>query len=686
MNEKNHIIEIASQTGLREWQIQNLVDLIDQDNTVHFIARYRKEKTGNLDENTIRKIVELREKAVKLHQAKLRALKNISESGKLTRELQEKIEKAKTLTEIEDIYAPFKRKRKTKADTAREKGFEPFARQIRNQEEIIIPKELLTEYPEAEIIAGAKDIVSQDIADNAELKAFVRQYYLTKGTISAERKDIERLDEKQKKEMYKFRIYESFSAHIKRLKSYQILALNRGEKIGILMVHLVKSEECYERFRNLIVVKNFNTKLIDECIKAGYSKIFASVEREVRTTLTRYATIDAIKTFQINLKNLLMLKPHYGVSVLAIDPAYSTGCKVCVLDKNGKPVHFTKFFLEDKENAIKTLQKVLSSNELDVVVVGNGTGSREAYELITANVDKKVVLVNESGASEYSVSEAGQEEFPELDATERGTISIGRRYIDSLSEFVKVPVGSIGIGMYQHDMNQKELERKLKEVVEDMVNLVGINVNTASVYLLSYVSGLNSRTAKKIFENRPYRSREELKKILTTKTYEQCVGFLRVPESSNVFDRTAIHPEQYAVAQFIIEMIDEHGIFEKYRTELEELYQGITNDVVADISHNYQNAGKELRQYEGSLELQGQVSIEALKVGNVVTGIVRNVTQFGAFVDIGLKNDGLIHISQLSHEFVREALDVVSIGQELQIKVIEIDRENNRVSLSLKDV
>jgi uncharacterized protein len=728
MTEPDHITNIASQLSLKQWQVKSVTDLMDDDNTVHFIARYRKEKTGNLDENVIREIIQLRERSASLYEGKLKALKNIDEQGKLTEELEAKIENAGTLAEVEDLYAPYKRKKKTKADIAREKGFDVVAIQIRNQEVVDIPKELLDEYSSEEIVTGAKDIVSQEIADDAELKDFVRQNYMRRGTISAKHGNAEKFDEKQKREVHKFKIYATFQGNVKTLKSYQILALNRGENLGIVKVSMEKDDVFYDRFRNRIVVKKElpqrrkgaerktedpfcqetkrkdpearilvnrrlyshsnikeeNTELLDDCIKDGYAKTFASVEREVRNALTERASADAIKVFQDNLKNLLMLKPHFGQSVLAIDPGYRTGCKVCVLEKNGAPICFSKFFLDKSDSAIRILGELLSKHAVDIVVIGNGTGSREASELVKDNFDSELALVNESGASVYSASEAGQEEFPDTDVTDRGTISIGRRYIDSLSELVKIPVISIGVGMYQHDMNQKELEQKLSDTVEDVVNLVGINVNTASVHLLSYVSGLNKRISKKIFGNSPYSSREKLKKVLSKKAYQQCVGFLRVPESENPFDRTAIHPEQYDVAGFIVDNMGEDDVFGNHGDELERLYPGITSEVVADIVGNYRNAGKELRQHEGTLKSQASIKMEDLKIGDLLDGVVRNVTRFGAFVDIGLKSDALIHISQLADRFVKNPLDIVSVGQQLKARVINVDLETKRVSLSLK--
>lgn len=684
IEEPNFVLDTSKKAGISEKQVGNVLSLIDEDNTVHFIARYRKERTGNLDENDIRKISETRDKLVKIFDLKNTALKSIYEQGKLTKALKKKIVDAKTLNKVEDLYAPYKRKKKTKADIAREKGFDPVAKMILAQEDIVIPAELLEKYSEEEIITGAKDIVAQDIADDAGLKEDARIYFLKNGKISSKFKDTKKFKDKQLKEMHKFKIYEEFEIEIKKMKSYQILALNRGEKLDILKVSLEDDEEYYEQFLFEFLLQSENREILEECVKNGYKKIFDASERSVRSSLTEKASVEAIEVFQKNLKNLLMLKPHYGESVLAIDPGYRTGCKVCMLDKNGGIVEFGKIYLDKEFEAGKILKDIYDRNKPDAIVIGNGTGVDETADLIDEKIGVEATIVNESGASVYSVSKVGQEEFPKLDATDRGTISIGRRYIDSLSELVKVPVISIGVGMYQHDMSQKELEVKLSETVQDVVNFVGINVNTASAYLLNYVSGLDKRAAKKIFGKAPYKSRAELEKVLTAKQFEQAIGFLRVPESSEAFDNTGIHPEQYEVARFIVERIDEKDLFNRFKAELEKRYAGITEDVVVDIIDNWKNAGKELRQYEGSLKKKKKIKIEDLKEGDKVNGVVRNVTQFGAFVDIGLKNDGLVHISELANKFVKDPNDVVSVGQEVEVTVISIDLENGKIGLSMK--
>ncbi|OVE74656.1 hypothetical protein BVX95_01630 [archaeon D22] len=670
--------KISTELNLLNWQVKNVLDMMSEDNTVHFIARYRKEKTGNLDENEIRSVIELNEKIVKLEKARESAIKNIDEQGKLTEELKSKILACKTIQEVEDIYEPYKRTRKTKADVAMEKGFGVVSKQIRFQQALNIPKHLLEKYSKEEIISGAQDIISQEIADNPSLKEFVRSQYFSYGIISSKFK---KLDEKAEKESYKFEIYRSFSQNINKLKSYQILALNRGEDLNILSVSLEKDEVFFERFEKRLIKSPQNQDLLKPSVKEGYNKIFSSIEREVRSKIRDVAEEDAIKVFQENLKNLLMLKPHYNSSILAVDPGFRTGCKICVLDKNGTPKKFSKFYIEKGEDAKRIIESLIS--EVDVVVVGNGTGSDEAQKILS-EFNKPIIVMNESGASVYSTSKIGNEEFPNLDATERGTVSIGRRYIDSLSELVKVPVTSIGVGMYQHDITQKQLEQKLKETVEDVVNLVGINVNSASPYLLSYISGLNIRSAIKIFEKRPYKSREELGKVLSKKAFEQSIGFLRVPQSSEELDNTAVHPEQYELARIIINHLKQD--VNSYIDELKKLNSDVTIEIVNDIIENIRNSKKEFRENEGILSRKKSLKIEDLSEGDIIEGVIRNVTQFGAFVDIGIKNDALIHISHLANKFVKDPLEVVSIGEEVRAKVIAIDVEKGRVNLSLKEV
>ena len=690
--EPNYLNIISTELSIKTNQTKSVLKLTEEGNTVHFIARYRKEMTGNLDEIMIRKIIDLHAKQKKMYETKNNVLKNISEQNKLSSKILSALTKATTLTEIDDIYTPFKKQRKTKANIALDKGFGPVAKQIREQLQFVIPQNLFTSFSQQEIIDGAIDIASQNLADDHILKNLVRRHYFKKGHITAIYKKIEKFkDEKEKQEFNKFKIYDNFHCSINKVKSHQILALNRGEKKGFLKVKLEKADFLFDRFETMIIKKEFGKEILEKCLKNAYTKIFASIEREIRSSLTEMAEDDSVEIFQKNLQELLMLKPHYNKTVLAIDPGYRTGCKLCVLNKNSEPIHFSKIFIFKQAEGKEIIKKIIANYQIEIIVVGNGTSSAETVELLEQISKLPIITVNESGASVYSTSQAGNEEFPALDATDRGTISIGRRYTDSLSELVKIPVTSIGIGMYQHDMNQKKLEEKLKETVEDVVNIVGINVNSASSYLLCYISGLNKRTAAKIISHKPYKSREELQKILTAKTYQQSAGFLRVPDSKNILDNTAIHPEQYPVAKYLLDKedltnLDNRGsiLFARHKIKLLEFMPNLTPEVVDDIITSFRNAGKELRKYEGNLSGKSKINISDLKIGSKVNGIIRNITSFGAFVDIGLKNDALVHISELSNNFVKDPLDIVSVGQKVKASVIKIDPETNKINLSMK--
>ncbi len=655
-------LEISKKLSIPDWKVKNTIELLSSDNTVHFIARYRKEQTGNLDENHIRDIIELKSSIEKLNKAKQSAIKNIDEQGKLTPGLKSQIESATTLLEVEDIYAPYKRAKKTKADIAIEKGFLPLAEQMKRHGSFSIPNSLF-QFSKEEIESGVQDILNQEIADNVLLKKNARSYFSRNAIVESK---YTKANHEQKD---KFKIYDKFSSVISKLKSHQILALNRGEDLKILSVKLAKDESFFINSLAKFISLDYTY------LKEGCKKVFNSVENELRKELTLSAVKTAVVVFQDNLKQLLMLKPHYGLSILAIDPGFRTGCKICTIESDGTASNFSKIFLDNESKAVSTLQPLIKDR---TIVIGNGTASKECCELLAKNFENDVIVVNESGASVYSTSAVGGEEFPNLDATDRGTISIGRRYIDCLSELVKVPVISIGVGLYQHDMPKKELEEKLKVAVEDVVNLVGVNLNSASTYLLSYISGLNKTSAKKIFNNKPYKSRAQLSKVLSPKIYEQAIGFLRVPNSSESLDNTSIHPEQYAVAKEVIS--------KKNFTVVNESFPDLTQSMFDEIMAAHNLAGKELRNLEGNKSKQKHLNIEDLKIDDIVDGIVRNVAPFGAFVDIGVKNDGLVHISQLANRFVKDPNEVVSVGQEVKVKIIGIEKESGKIQLSMKEI
>lgn len=677
IEEPNFIEIISNKLNLNLKQVGNTLKLIEEGATTPFIARYRKESTGNLDENQIREIIEIKKYQEKLFNLKKTVLNSINEQKKLTKEIKENILRAKIIQEVEDIYEPYRRTKKTKADIAKERGFEIISKQILNQKEIKIPQSLLDKYSQEEILSGAQDIIAQDIAEDIKYKESLRFYYNKYGEIESKYKTkLDDLNEKDKKQIYKFEIYDNFISEIKKIKSYQILALNRGENLKILNVKLINDEialdNLIENIRNL----NSNDFLLIPAIKEGYKKLFKSIETEIRNNLTKKAHIDSITTFQNNLKELLLTKPNYNKEILAIDPGFRTGCKIAILNKYGEPKEYNKIFLEKEKDTIKIIKDLIEKHKSEIIVIGNGTGSNECFEILSKEIDLPYVIVNESGASVYSASKVGAEEFPDIDLTNRGTISIGRRFIDPLSELIKIPVESIGVGMYQHDINQKELSQKLSFVVEDVVHSIGINLNTASKYLLENISGLTSKSAQKIINNKPYRSRKELKKILTPKAYEYSIGFLRIPESKEELDNTSIHPKDYIVAKKII-----NEDIKSYNSNL-----NIDENTFNFIIESYSKKGFDPRIYEANFQIKKTKKIEDLKEEDIIEGIVRNIMQFGAFVDIGLKNEGLIHISEIANSYVDDVNKFLKIGQKVKVKIISIDLEKGKIQLSLKQV
>ncbi len=538
LQEPRYPQEIAQTLWFKEFQVTVILELIKEGATVPFIARYRKERTGNLDENHIRDVIELQTKIENLYKAKQTAINGITEMGAMTDELMANILKAKTLKEVEEIYKPYKSKKKTKAMIAIEKWFQVVADLIKNNRSFTIPAELLETYPQEEILEWCTHIISAEISANADLRASLIDIVTTHDIVISKLKGkaaLEKLNEKDKAQIPKFDIYADFTQRLSYLKPYQILALNRGENLGILSVKIEKSEKTLDdvqiQYANILNIRTPFIQALQDGFDDGYDVLFKSVENEVRGNLSEVGEDDAIETFRTNLGQLLMTKPEYGKTILAIDPGFRAGCKMVLLDAGGNPLLFDKIFLDSKAEAISKLKTLLSKAKIDVIVIGNGTGVNETIELIQPLTDKEIYIVNESGASVYSASKVAQEEFPDLDSLDRGTVSIGRRYIDPLSELVKVPVGSIGVGMYQHDIPEKKLEEKLGYVVEDVVNEVGINVNTASYFVLEHISGIGKTAAKKIYNHRPYKSREQLKKQLSEAVYQQAAWFLRVPES-----------------------------------------------------------------------------------------------------------------------------------------------------------
>lgn len=698
ISEPNYFSEISNILNLTENQISTVLEFVAEWATVPFIARYRKEKTGNLDEEQIREILKEKTRIENLYEAKKTALNGIFEQGKLTDELKENILKAKTLKEVEDIYKPYKSKKKTKAMIAIENGFQVVADEIKKNKNISendeILKNLLENFSFEEIIEWSAEIIWAEISANADLRAdlieTLNKYWEISSKYKTE-KSLEKLNEKDHEQIPKFEIYNEFTAKISYLKPYQVLALNRGENLGILNIKIEKTEKTFEgiafHYARILKTKYPFAEQLLAWFEKWYEALFSSVENEIRANLSETWEDDAIKTFQTNLEKLLMTKPEYGKNILAIDPGYAAGCKIAFLDNLWNPQDFTKIYLHKKDLAKDILEKFLKKYSPDVIIVWNWTGSKETIELLQEITKKDIFIVNESGASVYSASKIAQEEFPDLDSLDRGTISLWRRFIDPLSELVKVPVGSIGVGLYQHDVPAKKLEEQLGNVVEDVVNEIWINVNSASSYVLNYISGIDKRLAKKIFNNRPYKSRIDLKKQMTAKTYEQAIGFLRIPESEEKLDNTDIHPEQYDLAKFVIAEFAGKNLqefFDENIEKLKKLYDDVNIWTLEFILDSYKNAGIEKRTISTHKKAWIAKDATEIKEWDVVEGIVKNVVAFGAFVDIGLKNDGLVHISQITDRFIKDPNEVLEVGQDVKVKVLKI--EGGKISLGMRGV
>lgn len=698
ISEPNYFSEISNILNLTENQISTVLEFVVEWATVPFIARYRKEKTGNLDEEQIREILKEKTRIENLYEAKKTALNGIFEQGKLTDELKENILKAKTLKEVEDIYKPYKSKKKTKAMIAIENGFQVVADEIKKNKNISendeILKNLLENFSFEEIIEWSAEIIWAEISANADLRAdlieTLKKYWEINSKYKTE-KSLEKLNEKDRNQIPKFDLYNDYNLKIRYIKPYQILALNRGENLWILNVKIEKTEKTFEwivfHYARILRVKLPFLSQLEEWFKKWYDALFSSVENELRSNLSEAWEDDAISTFKVNLSKLLLTKPEYGKSILAIDPGYAAGCKICILDNLGNPLAFSKIFLHKEELAKNELSNLLKKYDVDVIIVGNGTGSKETIALLWWLTTKDIFIVNESGASVYSASKIAQEEFPELDSLDRGTISLWRRFIDPLSELVKVPVGSIWVGLYQHDVQAKKLEEELGNVVENVVNEVWVNVNNASSYVLNYISGIDKRLAKKIYNNRPYKSREDLKKQMTEKTYEQAIWFLRIPESEEKLDNTDIHPEQYDLAKFIIAEFDGENLqefFDKNIEKLKQLYDDVNIWTLEFILDSYKNAGIEKRTISTHKKAWIAKDAAEIKEWDVIEGIVKNVVAFGAFVDIGMKNDGLVHISQITDRFIKDPNEVLEVGQDVKVKVLKI--EGGKISLGMREI
>ncbi|MDY7062927.1 MAG: Tex family protein [Sarcina ventriculi] len=712
---------LSKELNISEKQVKSVVELLDDGNTVPFIARYRKEKTGGLSDEILRIFFERLTYLRGLENKKEDVIRLIKEQGNLTQDLKNKIIQCKNLTEVEDIYRPFKPKKRTRAIIATEKGLKPLAQVILegtfsgnlNSEAskyISKEKEVLSE---EDVLKGAMDIISEIISDDANFRKWIREFIKEKGSIET----IGKSDDRNNYEMY----YE-YKEPIKSIPSHRILAINRGEKEQVLQVKLNFNDERVINYLEKNILKN--NEVTDEYLKKSVRDsfkrlIYPSIEREIRSELTSRGEESAIGIFKANLKSLLMQAPIKGKVVIGFDPGFRTGCKIAVLDDTGKFIENATVYptmpKNDIDGSIRILKELIYKHDVDVISLGNGTASRESEDVIERLIkevkeekgkDLYYVIVSEAGASVYSASELANKEYPNLDVTVRGAISIGRRLQDPLVELVKIDPKAIGVGQYQHDVSSKKLDESLKGVVEDCVNNVGVDLNIATPSLLSYIAGINGTIAKNIVdfreENGKFANRKELLKVkrLGKKVYEQCAGFLRVSESDEVLDNTSVHPESYEVAKKLIEIlgydkrdlklgklkdIDEKIKIIGINKLADELSVGILT--LKDIIKELKKPGRDPREELPKPILKsGVINIKDLKKDMLLMGTVRNVSDFGAFIDIGVHQDGLVHKSQMANKFVKHPLDIVKVGDIVRVKILEIDEKRKRISLSMKDV
>ena len=709
------IIKIISQElEISEISVSNAIKLIDEGNTIPFIARYRKEVTHNLTDNDLRKLEERLIYLRKLEERKNTILKSIDEQGKLTDELKEKIDNVLILSELEDIYRPYKPKRKTRASIAKEKGLEPLSKIIRegkldafNEANSFINSELKVNTIE-DAINGAKDIVSEDISDDASYRKHIKNLIVKFGYI----KSIE--IKKDEKDTYGK--YSDYAELISTIPPHRILALNRGENVKCLKVNLDYDLNEIIDFlsKKEKINTNINKEIMIDIINDSLKRlILPSIENEIRNDLFSFAEDKSIEIFKKNLHQLLIYPPIKNIKVLGFDPGFRTGCKYAFVDEYGKLIKIGQVFItsnneNDVKKGINEITDLLNNNQIDYIALGNGTASRESEVILSKiirdnNFKTKIFIVNESGASVYSASKLAEEEFPNLTVEKRSAISLARRLQDPLAELVKIDPKAIGVGQYQHDMDTSKLDFALTNTVIDCVNMVGVNVNSASISLLKYVSGINKNLAKNIYqyreENGPFKSREELKKVkqMGDKAFEQCAGFLRIYDGDEILDSTGIHPESYSFAKKIIEIcsvsLRNDDISERV-SKLEKLNKTnfikenkVGEETLNDIIEELKRPGRDIREEAKIVELNNDVKdIKDLKVGMILSGTVRNIMDFGIFVDINVHQDGLVHISELSKSFVKHPSELFSINDIVKVKVIGVDVDKRRISLSIKQV
>jgi protein Tex len=719
MNDKQLCELISEELSLNLVQVVNTIELLDEGNTVPFITRYRKEKTGSLDENQIREIDERIKYLRTLEERKKTILKSIQEQGKLTDELRKKIVATIKMQELEDLYLPYRPKKRTRATVAREKGLEPLAQLILKQEKhdddrLKIASDFIDSEKEVEdaeaALAGARDIIAEIFSENADIRKQIRQYTVEKAFLSS----------KAKKEGSD-RVYETYfdySEPVKKIKPHRMLAINRGEKEGALKVNIDVNVDEVNHLMKDQIIKNINATFIEDinlAITDSYQRLIApAIHREIRSSVTVEADSHAISVFALNLKNLLMQPPLLARQILGIDPGFRTGCKVAVIDETGKYLEGTTIYphAPQKEyfEAKTAIRQLVDKYHIEIIAIGNGTASRET-ELMVAELIKEVKserevvyhIVNEAGASVYSASKVAQDEFPDLDASMRGNISIARRLQDPLAELVKIDPKSIGVGLYQHDVNQKSLAEALHNVVESCVNAVGVDLNTASASLLKYISGINDRSAKNIIKYREkagrFKNRNQLFDVdgIGENAFQQCAGFLRIRDGENSLDATSIHPESYNATnkllnRFKITDIHQGGgqlkqMIKDEKIELRNLADEIDCGLptLKDILNDIEKPGRDPRESDSGPVFRSDVlKMEDLKPGMQLKGTVRNVVDFGLFVDIGVKQDGLVHISEMADKYVKSPHEIAGVGDTVDIKVLSVDLERGRIALSMK--
>ncbi len=717
-------IQLQNEFDLKKWQVDNVISLIDSGNTIPFIARYRKEATGSLDDITLRTFHERYTYLCGLEQRKEEIIRLIDEQGKLTDELKEQIAAAQKMSELEDLYRPYRPKKRTRATIAKERGLEPLAVIIKEQklmsgniDEICAPfiNEEVADTDAA--LAGAMDIIAEEISDNADFRKFIRNYTMKNGVIVTANTDKKLAENEKGHSETVYEMYADFSEPLVRIANHRILAIDRGEREEYLRVKITVDEQpVLDKLNRTLISKtrSITSEYVELAAADAYNRLIKpSVEREIRNEKTAIAQEGAMKVFSANLSKLLLQPPVKDKVVLGFDPAYRTGCKLAVVDGTGAVLDTGVIYPTPPNSKVEEAEvKVtgfVNKYNIDLVAIGNGTASKESEMFVSDLIGKlskpvKYAIVNEAGASVYSASPLGAEEFPDYDVSLRSAVSIARRLQDPLAELVKIDPKSIGVGQYQHDMNQKKLAETLGGVVEDCVNSVGVDLNTASPSLLSYVAGINKTVATNIVKYREetgkFTKRSQLKKVpkLGDKAFEQCAGFLRIPGGADVLDNTSVHPESYAAAKKLLEITgktakdigyDSFADLNEFTTgvKAQELAEkcGVGVPTLCDIIEALQKPGRDPRDELPEVQLsEGVMNMEDLKPGQVLTGTVRNVADFGAFVDIGVHQDGLVHISQISDKFVKNILDVVSVGDIVKVKVLDVDVAKKRISLTMK--